>query len=748
MLISAADDYNPNLQKTDIIKGYGDGELHEEKRVTRAEALVMLSRAFGEFPTLVGNSLRIAIPRENFTDIPDWANEELSGVFDAGIVAGTGEGIFSPYEPVTRAEMELFIGRTFAVFGSNPKDSYYSTVNKKGLEELEIPAGWQVAGGIYDIDDRTNMQIQEIIKEASASEADKDTAKGKIKILYDCIMDTEARNAAGFSPIADDLEAIENIKSVSELGNVMLMNGTVSALSLLADFGLTIDSLDSGSYLILFIPASPKLPREVYEGKAPKQKDAFVKYVATLLKLCGESEEEAAKSASDFFDFQKQLSDVSLTVAEQYDLEKTYNIYTLEELDGLFSEVDLKSVFREAGFENGDRVLVNDEGNAKKLAEMITDGNLDSVKNYIKTVLIAKSSYYFGDDFRNAEITYSNEAYGIEGSMTMEEEASSLIAEHLGDYIGQVYAEKYCTEETVSDITEMIHDVIDIYKERIESLDWMSDTTKKKALSKLETLRICVGAPDYGTFESALDTAVFKSADEGGSYFDNMVEIMRATRSYDAMCSTEPVDKNMWITTPQTVNAFYFMSFNSITIPIAFLQSPIYDKNASYEENLGAIGFVIGHEITHAFDSSGSQYDENGNAVDWWTEEDKAEFLRLCEEVVSFFDGIEAAPGIAVNGSLTLTENIADLGAISCITSIGEKKENFDFAKMYEAYARMWLTTSSREALQMSAYDDVHSPSNVRVDRVLQCIDKFYEVYGITQSDGMWVAPQERVRIW
>ena len=124
-------------------------------------------------------------------------------------------------------------------------------------------------------------------------------------------------------------------------------------------------------------------------------------------------------------------------------------------------------------------------------------------------------------------------------------------------------------------------------------------------MSKLETLRICVGAPDYGTFESALDTAVFKSADEGGSYFDNMVEIKRATRSYDAMCSTEPVDKNMWITTPQTVNAFYFMSFNSITIPIAFLQSPIYDKNASYEENLGAIGFVIGHEITHAFDSSG-----------------------------------------------------------------------------------------------------------------------------------------------
>ena len=178
------------------------------------------------------------------------------------------------------------------------------------------------------------------------------------------------------------------------------------------------------------------------------------------------------------------------------------------------------------------------------------------------------------------------------------------------------------------------------------------------------------------------------------------------------------------------------------------MKAPVYDENASYEENLGAVGSVIGHEITHAFDSSGSQYDENGNAVNWWTETDKKEFERLCEQVVSFFDGVETAPGIAVNGTLTLTENIADLGAVACITSIGEKKENFDFEKMYEAYTKMWMSTASRDTLLMYSYTDVHSPSNVRVDRVLQSVDKFYEIYGITEKDGMWVAPEDRVRIW
>ena len=748
MLMNAADDYNPDVQKTDIIKGYEDGELHEEENVTRAQALVMLKRAFGGFPVLTGNNLRIAIPKESFTDIPDWAGTELSDVFDAGIAAGTGDGNFSPDDPVTTEQMKTFINRVYTLYGSNLKDSFYATVNKTALENLEIPAGNSIAGTVYSIIDQSNIQVSELIKEISVSNPKSGSAQEKIKILYDCFMDTKSRNEAGYTPIADDLRAIEKIQSVSELSKIPLMEGSASALSIMTEFSLGIDDFDSGKCITLLFPASAVQTKQVYEGKAETQKNAYLKYLEALLTLCGEDEKSAERDAQAFFDFEKQLSDASLTIAEQYDLEKTYNIYTLDELKDIFSAVDLEAEFSRTGLKDSGRVRVYDKGNMAQLAKMLTDENIDEIKNYLKMSLIMMCAGYFGEDFRNARITYYKEAYGIVGEQPLEEEAAEVIAELLPDYVGQAYAEKYCSEEIISDVTKMVNEIIGVYRQRISALDWMSEKTKSKAILKLDSMRIHVGAPDYSEVTSPLDTAVFKSSEDGGSYFYNRMEINKAIQRDDARLSGEPVDKDQWITTPQTVNAFYYTGFNSITFPIAFLQSPVYDKNASYEENLGAVGSVIGHEITHAFDSNGSQYDENGNAVNWWSEEDKTAFAKLCENVVSFFDGQESAPGIEIDGTLTLTENIADLGALSCITEIGSQTENFDFEKMYESYARLWLSTAPREYLQSMTYEDVHSPSNVRVDRVLQSVDKFYEIYGITEKDGMWVAPEDRVRIW
>ncbi len=213
ILLEAADDYNPQVQKTDIIKGYGDGDLHEEQFVTRAEALIMLNRAFGGFPTLAGNNLRLAVPREDFTDIPQWAQAELEPVFEAGIAAGTGDGKFSPDENVTTEQMELFIDRTFTIYGTNPKDSFYASVNKNMLEMLTIPDGGRIAGTLYAIRDEVNNQINEIIKDSASGEPAAGSAQDKIKILYDSIMDTDRQNKEGFTPIRDDLEAIDNLKA-------------------------------------------------------------------------------------------------------------------------------------------------------------------------------------------------------------------------------------------------------------------------------------------------------------------------------------------------------------------------------------------------------------------------------------------------------------------------------------------------------------------------------------------------------
>lgn len=748
MLLTAADDYRPDAQKSDIIKGYGDGQLHEEQPVTRAEALIMLTRAFGGFPELKGNNLRRALPREDFTDIPEWAEAELAPALEAGIVAGTAPGKFSPDEPVTEQQLELWIDRVFTLYSTNLKDSFYSSVNKNGLETLTIRDGQSSAGTIDDVINLADEQIAEVIADAVNSDPEPGSPEEKIKIIYNNIMDMDARNAAGYDPIKPDLAAIDAIDSLEDLQTTELMGGTELALGLLVDFEVGIDSLDSSVYSMNLAPASAPLSKQTYTGGNDTQKQAYLKYLTTILTLCGWDEAQAAQDAQAVFDFDAKLSAASLSLADQYDLEKTYNVYSYEDLCKEFPTVDLNAVYEKAGYTPTDTVIVGDVGLMECVSGLLTEENLDMLKLYLKVGMVEYGASKFGEDFYEAANVYTQESMGISGYTPLETVAATAVSDYLYDYVGEAYAEKYCTEQMKEDITEMVHDFIAVYKERIQNLTWMSEETKEKAILKLDHMRINVGAPDYDTITSAMDNAQLKSVADGGSLYDNMIEIRRANQLEDVRLFGTPVDKDQWITTPQTVNAFYMPSFNSINFPAAFMQGAIYSEDASYEENLGAIGTVIAHEISHAFDSSGSQYDEQGNAVNWWTEADAAAFDALCQDTIEYFDGQEAAPGIVMDGALTLTENIADLGAMACATAVGEKTEGFDFETFYKSYANLWLSTSSRETVQYYAENDTHSADAIRVDRVLQSTDKFYEVFGIKEGDGMYVPPEERVHIW
>lgn len=748
MLLTAADDYRPDAPKSDIIKGYGDGQLHEEQPVTRAEALIMLTRAFGGFPELKGNNLRRAIPREDFTDIPKWAEAELEPALEAGIVEGTAPGKFSPDEPVTEQQLELWIDRVFTLYSTNLKDSFYSTVNKDGLETLTIQDGQSSAGTIDDVINLVDEQIAEVIADAANSAPEPGSPQEKIKILYDNIMDMDARNAAGYDPIKPDLAAIDAIDNLEDLQTTELLGGTELALGLFVGFGVGIDSLDSNVYSMNLVPASAPLSKQTYTGGNDTQKQAYLKYITTLLTLCGWDEAQAARDAQAVFNFDAKLSAASLSPADQYDLEKIYNVYSYEDLCSEFPTVDINAVYEKVGYQPTDTVIVGDVGLMECVSGLLTEENLDMLKLYLKVGLVKYGAGMFGEDFREATITYTQELFGISGSTPLETVAATRVSDYLYDYVGEAYAEKYCTEQMKEDITEMTHDIIAVYKERIQNLTWMSEETKEKAILKLDHMRINVGAPDYDTITSAMDNAQLKSTADGGSYFDNMIEISRAVQMEDVRLFGTPVDKDQWITTPQAVNAFYMPSFNSINFPAAFMQGEIYSEDAAYEENLGTVGTVIAHEISHAFDSSGSQYDEQGNAANWWTEADAAAFDALCQETIAYYDGQEAAPGIVMDGALTLTENIADLGAMACATAVGEKTEGFDFEAFYKSYANLWLSTSSRETVQYYAESDTHSADAIRVDRVLQSTDKFYEVFGIDADDGMYVPPEERVHIW
>ncbi len=738
MLLAAADDYNSGVEKTDILKGYEDGQLHEEQSVTRAEALVMLKRAFGEIPEIKGSNKYIAFPAETFTDIPDWAKTELSDVFDAGIVAGKSEGIFAPDDNVTTDEMKLFIERMYRVFGTNLKDNYYQTVNSDPLNNTVMPEGQSSTGTIRN--DTVDIQIRDLVKEIASSNPDKNSKSGKIKTLYDNYMNKEARNEQGYEPLKPYLDEIDAAKSVADLVDTYAINSIMG-------FTVTNDYIDSNSYINMFYTPSI-LTKDMYEGKAESQKAAMLDYISDVFVLIGYSEADAEAAADTVFEFNSEIAEASLSAIDARDISKIYNIYTLDEICSEFKNIDIEKVFENSGLKTKDKFLVIDVSSMKKLAELLDDKNLETIKTFLKYNLLGTYGEYLSDDFTDAENKYGSAVEGTQGTIADDIQAAGVVNDMLPSYVGERYAEKYVDDETKAKITEMIKGLIEIYRERIKNLDWMSETTKEKAIKKLDTMRVNVGAPEKYD-EITLDGKELKSYADGGSLLENIITIQEADSEDNAALEGTKVDKTKWSSPPQTVNATYNSLYNSVTVYAGFLAMPgVYSKDASYESTMGSIGVVIGHEISHAFDKSGSQFDENGNAVNWWTDEDAKAFDERCQAVIDFYDGQEAAPGITTNGELTLTENTADLGGLSVVTELASKTENFDYDEMFRSWANVWMSLIYRERLQRQVMSDSHSPDSVRVNRLFETCDKFFETYGITEGDGMWVAPEDRVSIW
>ncbi|MGN1115693.1 MAG: M13-type metalloendopeptidase, partial [Candidatus Ornithomonoglobus sp.] len=744
MLLSAADDYNPSVQRSDIIKGCEDGELHEDLNVTRAEALVMLKRAFGELPTPTGHNERVALPQGSFTDIPDWAKSELKNVFDAGIAAGTAEGIFSPDDDVTKKQMNLFIQRVYALYGTNEKDDFYAAVNKDALNTLEIKPGRVLAGTLFDLQDESTAQVNEIIKEVTSGKWKKGTKEQKIADFYNNILDVESRNTIGAAPIVPYLEMIDEANNVAELINTQYTLMEKLYCAPFAAFSLTVDFKDSTRHMPVFGVCNPNMTKDFYLSGTETQKAAYLKYLKTVMELADEVITDA--QIEGFYNFEKRLAEKMLNTEDRNNVDKFYNTYTLDEIQALFPSVDIEKLLTVSGIQKEDKFLITDVGLTEEFAHLLTDENIEVLKTAAKLSVILSCGATLNTEFVDASNVFNQEYLGVSGTYSDEERAAIIVSSVMPDYIGEIYAEKYFTEDAKQDVLKMVQDIISVYKKRIDNLTWMSGETKKKAIRKIDTMKIKIGYPD--NWETYLDDVQIKSVSDGGSYFENMLSVAEVSKKELSKLQGKPVDKTKWAMYPYVVNACYSAASNDITFPAAILQPPMYDVNASYEENLGSIGYIIAHEITHAFDNNGAKFDENGNAADWWTAEDYAAFEKLCEKMAAFYDGCESVPGIQMNGSLTLSENVADQGAVQCITEVVSGLENPDYKALYRSMAKAWASTRTREYAQYAASVDLHSDEKLRVNRVVVNCEEFYEAFGITEGNGMWVSPENRVSVW
>lgn len=743
MLLAAADDYNSGIEAGDILYGYPDGELRENKAVTQVEALVMLARAFGDLPEPVGDNARWGVAQ--FTDVPAWAQVLLEDVFAAGIVPASTDGLLHPNGTMTEAQFAQLIQRVYALMGSNPKDDFYATVNKEWLDNSIIQPGYNMNGTIYEIQYNTNQQVADLIKEIAAGKHEDGSAEDKIQTLYQNILNWDARNAAGITPIRPYLDAIEGAATLEELMAVHNQIIEDTAASLLLGYGVTQDLANTDKKVLAFAALSPSLPKEYYANEAVMQ--VFAQYIATLLTLGGEENAEAAMAdALAYVEVEKMLSEAAMSQADMADINKVYNLYPAEDLKALFPKVDLDAVRQADQLPAAATYVVTDPGLLKAAATLFREENLEQLKIVARLALLSGFGGSLNREFQDAAHAFSSVLTGMTEQAPDEEMAASAVQSYLSDYLGQVYVKEYFSPKAKEGVIDMIEDILAVYEDRIEALDWMSDTTKARAIEKLEGITVKVGYPDE--WDDRFDDVELRTVAEGGSYYENVIAMNKAVWAEAVAELNEPVDKEAWAMSAYTVNAYYDATSNSINFPAGILQAPLYDVNADYTENLGGIGYIIAHEITHAFDNNGAQFDAEGNQNNWWTQEDYAAFQTLCAEVEAFYDGVEAIPGVACNGELTISENVADLGALACITQIEGQQAKPDYKTLYESVARTWRSAASREMRTYLSTLDVHAPDKLRGNRVLQSLEEFFEAFDIQPGDGMYLAPEERVQVW
>ena len=651
----------------------------------------------------------------------------------AGSEAGTSDGASE--------------GEAQAVQASE-KDDYYEAINRELIDSWEIEPDESAKNWFGILQDRVDERMTEIIRKTSEEPAlEKGSDESNIRAMYLTGMDKDARNEGGFGKtVSAFFDEVDAAGSVDELMRAcMQFNRDYGLYSV---FGLYVgtDFEDSSAKILSVDAGDCGLNKEIWfsdDESNQKMASAFEKLLEKLCVIEGYSEEESGEVSKNTAELMKTLAKKALAQSELYDPEKTYNVCTVSELENLFSgNISAEMIEEIYGVNGDDRVIVSELEKTKLMGSLLTEDNLPLLKEYVKLCAQKDLCSYMDMDSWNAAAEYDLAASGMEESRPFEEMLITDIQGLLGFECGRIYCVNYYSEETTEDVGRIIEQVIETFNRRIDALDWMSDATKKEAKNKLAELDVRVGHPD--SWPQDRYELILEAPEDGGLYIDNYLRAAKAASDYSFETKDEPADRSLWPDTPQTVNAYYDSQNNSINILAGILQAPFYDPDASAEENLGGIGTVIGHEITHAFDTSGAQFDENGNLRDWWTAEDKEKFRALADEVISYYDGMEV-DGKSVSGEQTVTENIADLGGVSCITEIAES-EGYDLKKIYEAYANIWASKEREEYLAMLMAVDVHSPSKIRVNAVLSAQQEFRDLYDIEEGDGMY---QEKMpEIW
>ena len=472
---------------------------------------------------------------------------------------------------------------------------------------------------------------------------------------------------------------------------------------------------------------------------------------AMLLGKAGYEEKEAEEIIDNAYAFEEALAPAIMSTAESYAadaMERMLNKVTMEELAEMSPNDPIAEIIKAAGLGNSERINLNEPEWLSKINEVYTEENLEKIKSYILVHTLLDFGDVLDEETFRELMRISNETSGITGSKADEELALSTVQIFLQTSLSKVYVSEYVSAEMRDDVTNIIKESIGAYRTMLASEEWLSDETKEKALEKLDYITINAAYPDKWEDTDGLKIT---PKEDGGSYFNALTEIARYRMELQKTKVNTKIDREAWATDmPLTiVNAFYNPTDNSINIIAGILGGSFYNSDMTEEEKLAGIGVVIGHEISHAFDTTGAQFDKDGNFASWWTDEDYNAFGERAQKLIDYydtivpFDGGENYPGSNVQG-----EAIADMAGVKCMLLLAEEEEDFDYDAFFRAYASLWKGIYSREYCEQSAYQDSHPIDYLRVNVALMQQPEFYETYDIKEGDGMYMAEEDRIAVW
>ncbi|MBS9335153.1 endopeptidase [Fructobacillus sp. M1-10] len=626
---------------------------------------------------------------------------------------------------------------------SRMQDDFYDAVNGDWIEQATIPADRPVTGGFYDLVEGIEKEERRVVKAIEEGKEQAPDALTEFVKMHQLTKDWTSRAASQKQAVRDFLAPLFALDSFEALQNQEAALIKAGYTTILAPT-VSPDSKNTSRNELWLGNPDLILP-DTTSYKDAKQKDALLATWAAMVRellVHLDFDAESERLVEQAMRFDQLLADRQSSSEELSDSWKNYHPMTLEKAEEALPEVTLKKTLASLLGEEPDKVIIYDGAFFKSAHEVYTKTNFEAIKGWLIVENLLDVAGLLGNQTRVIAGQYSRALSGTKEAANPEKSAFRQARAFFSQAVGKWYGEKYFGPKAKKDVETMVQELIQVYERRFDQIDWLSDETRAKAKVKLHALGVKVGYP-----EKLPEYLAKRKVDEQASLLENVQRFSKETvAEHFSKWGKEP-DKERWGMPADMVNAYYSPDFNHIVFPAAILQAPFYDLKQSPSQNFGGIGTVIAHEITHAFDTNGARFDEKGNLKEWWTKADFDHFEKKTEAVIQAFDGVDSA-GAKVNGHLTVSENVADLGGVSAALAATKAGDDANIKAFFENFATLWRQKAEPEYLALLATIDVHAPAKLRTNVTVKNFDDFAKYFDVKEGDGMYLAPEKRIQIW